>query len=83
VLFEAHRLAAASLLKQGKTGEALERSVAALTLLEELRQGLKEPLLGQFLSRTESVEFGREAAALFGKAQRPQEAERLRALLRS
>lgn len=83
VLFEAHRLAAVSLLRQGKTGEALERCVAALTLLEELRQGLKEPLLGQFLGRTETVEFGREAAELFSKAQRPQEAERLRALLRS
>lgn len=81
LLFEAHRLMASSLERQGRTAEAAAHEASALASLEEMHGGLKGPILPHFLARSGTAAFARDAEELFLKANRPTEVQRLRSLL--
>jgi eukaryotic-like serine/threonine-protein kinase len=82
VQFEALHLAGKTLRMQGQTAAARDRAGQALGLLGEMRQGLSGTDLSMFLGRPLTVDFGREAEALFKGPDHAQEALRLRSLLK-
>ena len=61
---QAHNLAIGLLLSQAETKAAVEHVVAALKLLEEMRQGLHGDALDSFLARAATRSFAQPATLL-------------------
>jgi len=82
VQFEALHVAGKTLTRQGQADAARDRAGQALGLLEDMRQGLTGEDLRMFLARPLTVDFAREAEALFKGPDHAAETARLQSLLK-
>ena len=81
VLFQANHLAVAALTAKGDEGQAIDRSLVALSQLEAMRAGLEGDLLAHFLARPSIVAFAKNTGDFLRDAGRSDEEARLRSAL--